>query len=166
MGCGGRWKQVALSLGEARVTVPERVLPPGHLHKGWGERGGGRGLTPIAGAPMDGDSVQSDVQISRAAPHAFECQLREGGGGHPPREPLSFGLPLSCPNSEAPPTPVPRPGPPAQHPDSHGDPRLCLRPHPAGQDEPQRHRDSGGDPGRALRVHVFPQQVGVLALGA
>ena len=27
---------------------------------------------------MDGDSVQSDVQISCAAPHAFECQLWEG----------------------------------------------------------------------------------------
>ena len=40
----GRGEQVASTLEEARVTVPELILPPDRSPAvGWGARGGGRG---------------------------------------------------------------------------------------------------------------------------
>lgn len=56
------------------------LLPPGQMYRRGGKEEEGRGLTLTAGAPTDRDGIQSDVQISCAAPDSFKCQLREGGG--------------------------------------------------------------------------------------
>lgn len=80
--------KVAKSPGEARVAVPEQVLPPGHLHKGEErERMRGVGLPRLQEPRWMGDSVQSNVQIESCCP----TRLRMSAvGGRRATSPMSL----------------------------------------------------------------------------
>lgn len=79
---------------------------------------------------MDGDKRPEQCPDKSCCPTRLECQLWEGGG--PPRPMVHAQAPSFLPEFRSSPPPSPS-WTPAQHPDSHGDPRLCLQPHPAGQ---------------------------------
>lgn len=108
-GCGG--KQGTPTLGETKSWSLSCSCHPGQIF-GAGKKRRRDRLTRIAEAPMDRDGVQSDVQVSCAAPPSFKYQLWEGGSDHSPCEPLCLRLPVSCLNSDGPaPTPPPCPSP-------------------------------------------------------
>lgn len=91
-GCEGRGKKVASALEETKVMVPELLLSPWTDNGArWGEEEEGQGLTLIAGATMDRDGIQRDVQVSSAAPYSFKYQLWEGGGTTYPASPFASG---------------------------------------------------------------------------
>ena len=88
----------------------------------------GQGLTPIAGAPVDGDGIQSDVRVSRAAPHSFKHHLWEKGGDHaaPLPQPPLFLPEFGWPSPGAPSLSQPLLPPPTQiRPGAQGS-ALCL----------------------------------------